>query len=90
MNTEDSAGLKTGVEQGGRDGPSIERGWKLDRHLRRLSVEILHDLGLSQEKIVAYNLRFPTPTRTARRCERPRRDQFEARWHRHEALLSRR
>ena len=49
MNTEEPALLETG----GRDGPGL---------LSRRSVEILHDLGLSQEKIVAYNLRFPTPT----------------------------
>ena len=60
MNTEEPALLETG----GRDGPGNERGLQLacDGLLSRRSVEILHDLGLSQEKIVAYNLRFPTPT----------------------------
>ena len=60
MNTEESARLETG----GRDGPGNEQGLQLacDGRLSRRSVEILHDLGLSQEKIVAYNLRFPTPT----------------------------
>lgn len=33
-----------------------------DRDLPRGSVEILRDLGLSREKIVAYHRRFPTPT----------------------------
>ena len=60
MNTEDSARLKSGVEQG-RDRPGNQRGWKHDIDLPGRSVEILHDLGLSQEKIVAYSLRFPTP-----------------------------
>ena len=32
-----------------------------DRDLPRRSVEILRDLGLSKEKIVAYHRRFPTP-----------------------------
>jgi hypothetical protein len=35
-----------------------------DRDLPRRSVEILRDLGLSKEKIVAYHRRFPTPTPT--------------------------
>ena len=64
MNKEESARLKTGVQQGGRDRPSDGPGLKLAgvRHLPRRSVEILNDLGLSQEKIAAYDLRFPTPT----------------------------
>ncbi len=33
-----------------------------DRDLPRRSVEILRDLGLSKEMIVAYHRRFPTPT----------------------------
>lgn len=43
-----------------------ERGVKRarDRDLPRRSVEILRDLGLSKEKIVAYHRRFPTPTPT--------------------------
>jgi len=56
MNTEESARLETG----GRDRPGLQLA--CDGRLSRRSVEILHDLGLSQEKIVAYNLRFPTPT----------------------------
>ncbi len=60
MTTEESERLETG----GRDEPGDEQGLQLacDERLSRRSVEILHDLGLSQEKIVAYNLRFPTPT----------------------------
>ena len=66
MNMEGSSGLKTAVEQGRRDRPGDNRGLKLacDGRLSRRSVEILHDLGLSREKIVAYSLRFPTPTPT--------------------------
>jgi hypothetical protein len=43
-----------------------ERGVKRahDRDLPRRSVEILRDLGLSKDKIVAYHGRFPTPTPT--------------------------
>jgi hypothetical protein len=37
----------------------VERG--RDRNLRQRSIEILHDLGLAKEKIVAYHRRFPTP-----------------------------
>ena len=37
-----------------------------DRDLPRRSVEILRDLGLSKEKIVAYHRRFPTPSPTGR------------------------
>ena len=36
-----------------------------DRDLPRRSVEILRDLGLSKDKIVAYHRRFPTPTPTS-------------------------
>ena len=72
MNTEESARLKTCGQQRGRDGPGNERGLKLAgaRHLPRRSIEILRDLGLSQEKIAAYDLRFPTPT-SMRRGHRP-------------------
>jgi len=35
-----------------------------DKDVPRRSVEILRDLGLSKEKIVAYHRRFPTPTLT--------------------------
>jgi hypothetical protein len=43
-----------------------ERGVKRarNRDLPRRSVEILRDLGLSKDKIVAYHRRFPTPTPT--------------------------
>ena len=55
--------MKTSGRQG-RDHGDDERGVKpaRDRDLPRRSVEILRDLGLSQEKIVAYHRRFPTPT----------------------------
>ena len=35
-----------------------------DRDLPRRSVDVLRDLGLSKEKIVAYHRRFPAPTPT--------------------------
>jgi hypothetical protein len=35
-----------------------------NRCLLRRSIEILRDLGLSREKIVAYYRRFPTPAPT--------------------------
>jgi hypothetical protein len=41
------------------------------RDLPRRSVEILRDLGLSKEKIVAYHRRFPTPTPTTGRGPPP-------------------
>ena len=41
------------------------------RDLPRRSVEILRDLGLSKEKIVAYHRRFPTPTPTTGRGRAP-------------------
>ena len=52
---------KACVKTSGREG----RGYAdCDRDPRRRSVEILRDLGLSKEKIVAYHRRFPTPTPT--------------------------
>jgi len=72
MNTEE-ARVKTSGRQGGGHGDD-ERGVKpaRDRDLPRRSVEILLDLGLSKEKIVAYHSRFPTSTPRAagtdRRC----------------------
>jgi hypothetical protein len=62
MNTEE-ARVKTSGRQG-RGHEDDEPGVKpvRDKDPPRRSVEILRDLGLSKEKIVAYNLRFPTPT----------------------------
>jgi len=70
MNTEE-ARVKTGIQQGGD-----ERGVKLacDRGLPQRSVEVLRDLGLSTEKIVAYHRRFPTPTPAAAGTDRRRHD----------------
>jgi hypothetical protein len=65
MNTEVSARVKTSGRQGmdhGDDEREVTPA--CDRDSPKRSVEILRDLGLSQEKIVAYNLRFPTPTPT--------------------------
>jgi hypothetical protein len=42
-----------------------------DRDLLRRSAEILRDLGLSTEKIVAYHRRFPTPTPASCGCQPP-------------------
>ena len=63
MNTEE-AHVKTGIQQG-RVKPAC------DRDLPRRSVEILRDLGLSTEKIVAYHRCFPTPTPTSCGCRPP-------------------
>ena len=55
--------MKVSGRQGrghGDDEPGAEPA--RDGDLRRRSVEILRDLGLSKEKIVAYLRRFPTPT----------------------------
>jgi hypothetical protein len=65
MSTEE-ARVKTSARQGRGHGDD-ERGVKpaRDGNLPRRSVEILRDLGLSKEKIVAYHRRFPTPTPTS-------------------------
>jgi hypothetical protein len=69
MNTEEEARAKTSGRQGGGHGRADERGVKpaCDRDLPRRSVEILRDLGLSKEKIVAYHRRFPTAGTDRRR-----------------------
>jgi phospholipase/lecithinase/hemolysin len=46
-----------------------------DGDLPRRSVEILRDLGLSKEKIVAYHRRFPTPTPTTGEPRRHRQGE---------------
>jgi hypothetical protein len=48
-----------------------------DRDLPRRSVDILSDLGLSKEKIVAYHRCFPTPTPTIGRDRRKGRGERE-------------
>jgi hypothetical protein len=55
--------VKTSARQGRGHGDD-ERGVKpaRDENLPRRSVEILRDMGLSKEKIVAYHRHFPTPT----------------------------
>jgi hypothetical protein len=58
--------VRTSGRQGGGQGDDecgVEPARVRDRPQR--SVEILRDLGLSKEKIVAYHRRFPTPTPTA-------------------------
>ncbi len=74
MNTEE-ARVKTSGRRGQGD---AERGLKPagDGDLPWRSVEILRDLGLSKEKIVAYHRRFPIPTPTT---GEPRHRQGECR-----------
>jgi hypothetical protein len=62
MNTEQARMRTSGRQDGGLldDERGVEPAG--DRDLPRRSVEILRDLGLSKEKIVAYHHRFPTPT----------------------------
>ena len=64
MNTEELAAKTSGRQDKGHG--DDERGVKpaRDRDIPRRSVEILRDLGLSREKIVAYHRRFPIPTPT--------------------------
>jgi hypothetical protein len=64
MNTEE-ARVRTSGRQGRGQGDDEQGGEPArDRDLPRRSFEILRDLGLSEEKIVAYHRRFPTPTPT--------------------------
>jgi hypothetical protein len=68
MNTEE-ARMKTSGRQGcghGDDERRVKRA--RDSDLPRRSVDILRDLGLSKEKILAYLRRFPTPTPTSCGC----------------------
>jgi hypothetical protein len=68
MNTEE-ARMKTSGRQGWGYGDDERRVKPArDRDLPRRSVDILRDLGLSKEKIVAYHRRFPTPTPTSCGC----------------------
>jgi hypothetical protein len=64
MNTEDARVTVSGLEDRGRG--DDERGMDRARNrcLLRRSIEILLDLGLSKENIVAYYRRFPTPAPT--------------------------
>ena len=73
MNTEEAL-VKTGGRGGHED---AERGLKpaRDGDLLWRSVEILRDLGLSKEKIVAYHRRFPTPTPTTGEPRRHRQGE---------------
>jgi hypothetical protein len=72
MNREEARVRTSGRQDGGHG--DDERGVEpaRDRDLPRRSVEILRDLGLSKEKIVAYHRRFPTPTPTTGRGPPPR------------------
>ena len=74
MNTE-AARVKTSGRQDGSHGDE-ERGVApaRDRDLPRRSVDVLRDLGLSKEKIVAYHRRFFRCRRRRGACaDRPRR-----------------
>ena len=72
MNREEARLRTSGRQDGGHvdDERGVERA--RDRDLPRRSVEILRDLGLSKEKIVAYHRRFPTPTPATGRGPQPR------------------
>ena len=63
MNTEEARVTVSGLKDRGHG--DDERGMDRagNRCLLRRSIEILLDLGLSREKIVAYYRRFPTPAR---------------------------
>ena len=80
MNTEE-ARVKTSARQG--RGHGDERGVKpaRDRDPPRPSVDIVRDLGLSKEKIVAYHRRFPTPTPAS--CGYRPRASIMRPWRRH-------
>jgi len=68
MNTEEAC-MKTRGRQGRGYGDDERRVKPArDRDLPRRSVDILRDLGLSKEKIVAYHRRFPTQTPTSCGC----------------------
>ena len=68
MNTEEVR-MKTSGRQGwGCGGDERRVKPARDRDLLRRSVDILRDLGLSKERIVAYHRRFPTPTPTGCGC----------------------
>ena len=84
MNTEE-ARVKTGGWQDRGHGLADERGVKpaCDRDPLRRSVEILRDLGLSKEKIVAYHRRFPTPTPTSCGYRPPASTMRDDPWRRH-------
>ncbi len=69
----EEAHVKTGGRPGrGHGDDEWGVGPALDRDLPRCSVEILRDLGLSTEKIVAYHRRFPIPTPPSGGEYRPR------------------
>jgi len=73
MNTEEAL-VKASCRGGHED---AERGLKpaRDGDLLWRSVEILRDLGLSKEKIVAYHRRFPIPTPTTGEPRRHRQGE---------------
>ena len=64
MDTEEARVMVSSREDRGHgdDGRGMDRA--RNRCLLRSSIEILRDLGLSREKIVAYYRRFPTPAPT--------------------------
>jgi hypothetical protein len=68
MNTEEARVKTSGRRGRGHEDDEREVMPARDGNLRRRSVEILRDLGLSKEKIVAYHRRFPTPTPTGCGC----------------------
>jgi hypothetical protein len=62
VSTEEARVKTSGRQDGGDRDDEHEVEPARDRDRPQRSVEILRDLGLSKEKIVAYHRRFPTPT----------------------------
>ena len=64
MNTEEARVTVSSREDSGQGDDERRVDSARNRCLLRRSIEILRDLGLSREKIVAYYRRFPTPAPT--------------------------
>src|SRR5277367_1871057 len=77
MNREEARVRTSGRQDGGHMDDERGVGPARDRDLPRRSVEILRDLGLSKEKIVAYHRRFPTPTPATGQGPPPRAGKHE-------------
>jgi hypothetical protein len=64
VNTEVARVKTSGWRDGGHGDEERGVAPARDRDLTRRSADVLRDLGLSKEKIVAYHRRFPAPTPT--------------------------
>ena len=71
MNTKVARVKTSGWQDGGHRDEERGVAPARDRDLPPRSVDVLRDLGLSKEKIVAYHRRFPTPTPATGRGRRP-------------------